>query len=922
MPSFINDVLENLIQQKVELSQLKFILPSKRAALFLKGEIAQLTSKTIFAPEVLSIEEFIEELSQLQKISNTELLFEFYEAYKEHTSSDTVVEPFDSFLKWAQILLQDFNEIDRYLIPPKNIFNYLEAIQDLNHWSLDKNQTPLIKDYLNFWKKLNVYYASLNDRLIKKRKAYQGLLYKEAVENLQSYIQFNNETQHIFIGFNALNTCETTVIKELLHNQIAQIYWDIDEFFINSKVHDAAYFIRSYKKNWTFFKSNPFNWTHNYYQQQKVINITGVPKNIGQVKYVGQLLSEIKQSNISLKKTAVVLGNESLLTPLLNSLPKDINQLNITMGYPLHSIPLASLFEQLFAIRKKEKKSFYYKDVVSIISHQSIRPLFVVNNEDYSQTVLDTISTNNLAYLTLKKLKSIIPEKESLIELIFGNWNNNPKKAIANCSSLILQLKSKLRSSKKNNLLPLEYLFRFNEIFNQLKHLHSKYDHISSIETLYSLFSEILRNETLDFKGEPLQGLQIMGMLESRVLDFDTVILTSVNENILPAGKSNNSFIPYDVKREHGLPTYKEKDAVYTYHFYHLIQRAKEVYIIYNTEPDVLKGGEKSRFITQLEIDGVHKIKHQIATPKVPEIKDSLQSIKKTPDVIERLNIQAQKGFSPSSLTTYVRNPLDFYYQKVLGVYQQDEVEETVAANTLGTVVHNTLEDLYRPIEGAFLSLDHIAAMRKKIDDRIQFHFNDIYKEGELSKGKNLIIYEIAKRYVANFLKTEESSLNKGNQIKIIKLEEELKCSIGVEGLEFPIRLVGKVDRVDEFNGVLRIIDYKTGKVEQPKVEIVNWEDLTTDYDKYSKSFQVLMYAYMMNLKSPFKVPVEAGIISFKNMKSGFLKFSKKDRLGNGARKESLITADILKDFERELKKLILEIYDTKVSFNEKELDR
>lgn len=920
MPTFINDVLENLIKQEVELSQLKFILPSKRAALFLKREIAQLTSKTIFAPEILSIEEFIEELSQLQKVSNTELLFEFYEVYKENSSLETL-ESFDSFIKWAQILLQDFNEIDRYLIPPKNIFDYLEAIQDLNHWSLDKNQTPLIQDYLNFWKKLDVYYTSLNDRLIKTRKGYQGLLYKEAVENLQSYIQFNNDTQHIFIGFNALNTCETTVIKELLHNQIAQIYWDIDEFFMNSRVHDAAYFLRSYKKDWTFFKSNDFKWTHNCYQQQKVINITGVPKKIGQVKYVGQLLSEIKQKNSSLKNTAVVLGNESLLTPLLNSLPKDINQLNITMGYPLHSIPLASLFEQLFALHKKEKKSFYHKDVVSILSHQSIRPLFVVNDVHYSQIVLDTISTNNLAYLTIKKLKSIIPEKEDLIELIFDNWNN-PEKAISNCSALIFKLKSKLQSSKKNNLLPLEYLFRLNEIFNQLKLLNTKYNHISSIEVLYSLFTEILKSETLDFKGEPLQGLQIMGMLESRVLDFDTVILTSVNENILPAGKSNNSFIPYDVKREHGLPTYKEKDAVYTYHFYRLIQRAKDVHIIYNTEPDVLKGGEKSRFITQLEIDGIHKIKHHQVIPKAPKINDRLQSIKKSTNVINCLTVQAQKGFSPSSLTTYIRNPIGFYHQKVLGVYEQDEVEETVAANTLGTVVHNTLEDLYSPIEGTYLSLDHLAKMHKKIDDRIQFNFNDIYKEGELSKGKNLIIYEIAKRYVSNFLRTEEATLNEGNQIKIIKLEEELNCFIDIEGIEFPIKLVGKVDRVDEFNGVLRIIDYKTGKVDQPKVEIVNWEDLTTDYDKYSKSFQVLMYAYMMNSKSPFNSPVEAGIISFKNMKGGFLKFSKKDRLGNGARKDSLITPDILKDFEQELKKLLLEIYNPNENFIEKALER
>jgi hypothetical protein len=503
--------------------------------------------------------------------------------------------------------------------------------------------------------------------------------------------------------------------------------------------------------------------------------------------------------------------------------------------------------------------------------------------------------------------------------IIFDSWQDNPDKAIDKCSKLIFTIKDILDVDKSSNLLALEYLYRFNQIFNELKLLNSTYHHINNISTLLSLYKELLKSETLDFKGEPLKGLQIMGMLESRVLDFDTVIISSVNEGILPAGKSNNSFIPFDVKLENGLPTYKEKDAVYTYHFYRLLQRAKNIYIIYNTEPDVLNGGEKSRFITQLEIENLHLIHHYIVSPKVPSIKPSIKAIKKTEVVIETIKSIANKGFSPSSLTNYIRNPIDFYYDKVLGVKSYDQVEETVAANTLGTVIHDTLEDLYKPNINLILTETHLDTMMKSIDDIVERHFKAEYKEGDITKGKNLIIFEIAKRYVSNFLNKELETVQSGNIIKIIALEKEIRVALTIPELEYPVFLRGTVDRIDEFNGVVRIIDYKTGKVEQNKVEVVNWEDITTDYDKYSKSFQVLTYAYMLNELTAFTGSVEGGIISFKNLQGDyFLKFAKKDKVGRGSDKNTNISQDTLKEFANELKNLILEICNPEIDFVEK----
>lgn len=919
MTSFIKDVLIDLKSKKVDFSKLVFILPSKRAGVVLKNELTKLQKSTFFAPEILSIEKFIEDLSSLKTHSNIELLFVFYKVYQENTEKE-MLEPFDSFSKWAQVIIQDFNEIDRYLVNPKNIFEYINEIQKIEkaHWSLNSNQTEFTKRYLKFWSQIYKLYVELSDTLITSGFGYQGLIYKEAVENIENYIQKNEGRQHVFLGFNALNNSESIIMQELLQNELAFAYWDIDAAFIDSKIHNAAHFINSHKYNWKYFKNNRFNWVLSNYTSKKNIKVIGVPQNIGQAKVIGDLLSERKNID-NLKNTAVVLADETLLIPVINSLPKSLDAVNITMGFPLKETPFTSLFEQLISIHIQEKSYYYFKDVVSILSHQYIRPLFNAYDANITDNIVNHIHKNNLVFLSESKLLDITKGHKNVISLLFGNWKNDPKIAIHNILSLIILIKKSV-SSKNKNALTLEYLYRYNEVFNIIINLSNKYSSVSSLKVLHGLFKEIVATETLDFQGEPLNGLQIMGMLESRVLDFETIIISSVNEGILPSGKSNNSFIPFDVKIENGLPTYSEKDAIYTYHFYRLIQRAKNVYLIYNTEIEALNGGEKSRFITQLEIEGVHNIEHQLISSKVPKIDVSLNTISKSEVVISKLKSIAEKGFSPSSLTTFIRNPIDFYHEKVLGVKETDGVEEIVAANTLGTIIHNTLEEFYKPFEGAFLDVEIIRSMILKINNTVKTHFLDVYKQGDITKGKNLIVFEIAKRYVSNYLNQEIETLRDGNTIKIISIESDLSIPIEIAELNFPVKLKGKVDRVDEYNGVTRIIDYKTGKVEQNKVQLENWEDITSDYDKYSKSFQVLSYALMLNTEKGLSNKTEAGIISFKNLKSGFIKFQKINREDCKIVKDSYINQDTLSEFSKQLKHLILEIFNPEIKFVEKKV--
>ncbi|PTX60583.1 PD-(D/E)XK nuclease superfamily protein [Kordia periserrulae] len=921
MKSFLSHVVEYILTTNTNISNLTLVLPSKRAGVFLKHELSQQIQQTSFAPDILSIEELVEQISGYTSVSNTELLFEFYSIYKELTPKNAQ-EPFDSFSKWAQILLQDFNEIDRYLINHKEIFNYLSAIQRIQQWSPDKEPSDLMTNYLKFWDKLEQYYDALTDKITQKGIAYQGLVYREAVDSLEFYLQKNEDKKHYFIGFNALNTAEEKIIQEFLEVGLAEILWDTDHIFFDDPEHDASLFLRRHRYEWNYFQKHEFSWIADNFSSEKNIEIIGVPKNITQAKYIGEILQKLQQEDETLQDVAVVLGDEQLLIPCLNSLPSAIERLNITMGFPLKDIPLATTFNNLYLLQEHHRNdTFYYKNIINVLSDTNLRPLFQQKDQNIAANIIEYIQANNIIYVATEVIVERFPkETQEIAQLLFTYWNDKPKTAIQNCVTLIRHLKATLIEEREQHLLALEYLYRFNEVFNQLQLLTKQHNYITDIKSLLALYKEIISTETLDFKGEPLQGLQLMGMLETRVLDFKTVILSSVNEGILPSGKSNNSFIPFDLKKQFKLPTYKEKDAIYTYHFYRLLHRAEHVFLLYNTEAEGLSGGERSRFLMQLETYALpnHTVTQHVVTPKVPKIEHAMQVVKKETSVMERLKDIANKGFSPSALTSYIRNPIDFYYQKILGINEYEAVEETVAANTLGTVVHDTLELLYKPFEGQIITTKDIKAMFSKVEELVIKNFKKTYGEGTIHRGKNLIIFNVAKRYVTNFLQQELQTLKSGKTLRILQIEQNLQAKVEIPELDFPVYIGGKVDRVDELDGVLRIIDYKTGKVSQSDVEIVDWDLLTQDY-KFSKSFQVLAYAYMIYQQQGFSGDTEAGIISFKNLQSGFLKFGTKES-SRARNKNQLVTAETLDGFLVELKQLILEICNIDIPFTEKEV--
>jgi len=913
MQSFLEETAQEIKSKYGSFENLVLVLPSKRAGSFLKNILTETTEKTFFAPEIYSIEQFIEKISGLAYASGTQQLFILYQAYLNQ--KPVPQDNFHSFSKWGQTLLQDFNEIDRYLIDAGKLFDNLSAIQEVEHWSLQAEKTQMMRDYLRFWNNLGSLYEDFNQSLLEQSLGHQGLVYRKACERLDGYLSEGSEQTFIFMGFNALNTAESQLVQQILANAPSEIYWDIDSYFLDDPVHDAGYFIRQHLKDWEYLKENGLRGKSTNYLSKKDIRIIGVPKNVSQAKYSAQVLEEIRSRNPQeLKNTAVVLGDETLLNPLLNSVPQTIANVNITMGYPLHSTPLASFFEQFMALYiQRNEQGWFYRDFLTFLAHPSVHTLL----KDSVSEIVESIKKKNWTYILTEKLTDIAKTDKESISLLFSATTPKPKAFVQLMLKVILRLKTKLRGA--DDTMALEYLYRFYGLFNQLEGLLTKYDFITDLKSLRSLYRQLLTSETLDFRGEPLEGLQIMGMLESRNLDFKTVVITSVNEGILPSGKSNNSFIPFDLKTYFGLPTYKEKDAVYTYHFYRLLQRAEQVYILYSTEPDdVLGGGERSRLLDQLLTDENRRgdIVEINASPAIAPTPRTMETVAKNDALIELIKTHAAKGFSPSSLSNYIRNPIDFYRQNLLGIGDVVEVEETVAANTFGTIVHDTLEDLYRPFLGGYLTKEHMASAKRRVRELIKHHFSNSYSTEAILSGKNLIALHVVERYIETFINLEIEGLEK-RPVKLLGLEEKYDIELELPEIDFPIRLQGKLDRVDEVDGVLRIIDYKTGKVENKNVEIVGFEELITDYAS-SKAFQLLCYALMHRHKNPAPM-LEAGIFSFKNLSSGLMRFATKPS-SRSRTKEYSINQETLSHFTTELNRLILEICNPEIPFTEKEV--
>jgi len=905
--SFLNQFANYLIDNDLLSQEVKIILPSKRAIIFLKQELLNLIDKSAFLPQFFSIEAFTQNLTDLKLLDAIHLQFELFEVYK------TIIplknqDSFEKFIEWAPIVLQDFNDLDSYLADADKLLNNLSALKRLENWFPNQEPTDLSINYLKFFETLNLLYKKFYQKLIDKQQAYQGLIYREAVNNLSIYINnFNGKL--LFAGFNALNKAEEIIIQELLAHEKAELFWDIDQTFINAN-HPASKFINHYKSTWSYYQQKPFNWISSEFENLKSISIIGASKQVAQLKIAGELIDEITKTSPKLNTTALVLGDERLLNVALESLPKSVENVNITMGYALQNTPLASLFINLFkanltALKFEKSNAFYYKDFEAIWNH----PYILKSLPKQKNDIISFIKKNNFDFVDYHNFVLTKLIDASNIDFVFENTGNNLIPFIENCIKLINILK--LDSSFSE--LEKEQLYRFYNLFLELDSLEKDYHYIADLKTLYHFYLNLLRNEKLFFRGEPLNGLQIMGLLETRALDFENLIITSVNEGILPAAKSSQSFLPFEIKKTYGLPTYEERDCIYAYHFFRLLQRAKNIYLIYNTEVDDFGASEKSRYISQLELLKPKEFTSKIAISNIESKMLQPIEIVVNNTIKNRFETLALEGLSPSAIGQFLKNPIDFYYSKILQIKDLESIDENIALNTFGTIIHDSLCNLYTPLLNTPITKAHLENSIKNIDQILKANTYKSYQNGSIEFGKNKLYFEMAKHYINKLFQHEIKLIDKGHKIKIIALETKLLATINVEGIPYPINLKGIADRIDSFDGKLRIIDYKTGTVELQQLKIKDFKVLGEN-EKYAKALQLLIYAYLYDNTQVEKQPFEAGIISFKKLNNYIFKLNfGKDNLNP----DNELTQARLNEFEPILHDLLRAIFNTK-SFIEK----
>lgn len=907
MNKFIDSYISDKLSNDFDFLKYVHVLPSRRAVNYFKKQLSLQTTSSMLVPELFSIEDFITEIAQLEIINSLSLAFQFYDVY-EKIVPENEKESFEVVYNWSQVLLQDFNEIDRYLIDTDVFFGNLSAIKEIEHWSTTQQPTEMLQKYLHFWKLLPTYYKAFSSHLQKQGLAYQGLAYRYASTKFPDFLKAS-EKKFVFLGFNALNQAEQNIFQEVLGQDKGEVIWDIDDHFLASTNFGVAKFIQSYAQKWNYYTKEEKSIlpSTNRFCEAKKINYIASTKQVGQAKAVANVLQQMNPQQI--KETAVVLGDESLLPIILNHLPKEVEKVNITMGLPLSQTPFSSFFEQVIQLQLNAKETWFVKDILDLLSHVVVNYLFPVE----AKTLKEQLTKDKVFFLTTDEVLQKTTA-ESTFKTFFGKLlsaeNQNSEVLLLHFSWAMEQVKAQPKQVALFN----EYAFHFQEFFKRL--LAQLQRQNKAKELSLGIFLQIYRDsislENLDFEGMPFEGLQIMGMLETRLLDYKYIVMTSVNEGVLPSGKNVNSYIPFDLKIAYGLPTYREKDSVYAYHFFRLLQRAEQAYFIYNNDASGLDKAEASRFLLQLKtyLPEKHELQEHSWTSPTPILAQEALVIEKTPEIIAQIKQLFSSGISPSALLTYIRNPIDFYKQYVHGVREADAFEEEISYRSYGNAIHLTLENLYKKYLDKEVDIAAIQQMKKEYPEHLQQAFVEEFSAQGLGYGSNLISTKVASQQILRFLNSEEEFLMH-HSLAIFSLEAKQLKEFKHPEIDFPVTIRGTADRIDKVDDqILRIIDYKTGKVEQRELNLsADFTSLTGDI-KYGKAFQVLVYALFFEDEINKGKLLQSGILSFKNLKDYYLWLT--------IEKNNTISKEILASFKDELASLLNEIADINHPFEEK----
>lgn len=914
MVSFIGQLVEELLEQhKDDLDQLCVVFPSKRACVFFKDALTRSVKGPTWSPGVFAIEDFVREIHPRTLLDQVSLTFELYPIYKEYFPN----EPFDKYYSWGSMLIGDFDEIDLHKVDAgqlfRNLYDLKEIDTTIDAWlNEDGKLSSFQEGYLKFWNLMGELYKRLHHKLDQRGMASPGMAMREIADEFSKKAPKIPWDKVVFAGFNALAPAEESLIRSLVHHGMAECYWDLDRYYVDDPHQEAGAFFREMRDRW---KTTDWKWIgENLSKAPKHITVTGVPQRVGQAKVAGLKLAELLEEHPEgLENTAVVLPDEGLLFPLLHSLPQGFDKINVTMGYPLRNTPLYSLVESIIQLhenadrlRPGEKSSiFYFRDVMSILRHPYVHSIL----REESRELLREIAKENLVYISPKYFEAFEEQEPGhFLSFLFQRWEH-----VTHAIDFFLDLYRKLKVSfevkgRKTPTIEAEYLFHFFTLTQKLRDKLDAYAMDFELRIFRRLYRDVIQGGSIPFSGEPLEGLQVMGMLETRILDFDRLIVLSVNEGVLPAKPNLQSFIPYSLRKEFGLPTHEDKDAIYAYHFYRLMQRSKEVTLIYNTEPDTFGSGEKSRFIAQMEAE--LELRNPNAVIKQETItfpsgdEDSIAvEVPKVKAVLDRLTEYAtEKGFSPSALSTYLNCPLQFYYQNLMRLYEKEEAEESMEEHTFGKVLHGTLEVLYGPYKDKVIQPDDIRSFGEQLEGVIEAQFKLETRTENHKYGRNRLLLGVIRNLVEKLLEIDVEDA----PFLVLGLEEELETLVRTIRYPDGVKLRGFIDRIDVVDGMTRIIDYKTGKVK--RLDLKGFEEIREGGPK-REAFQLSTYAYLYLRNAENPDEVKPGIYFMRNLSDGF------QPLKSGPTQAETLDLESLLDYESELVNLLDEVFDPEQPF-------
>lgn len=863
MQSFLKATISRILSDHADLNQLVLVLPNRRAGLFLAKHLGSIIQTPQWMPQIKTIEEVFYGFAEKKPADQLTLIFELYKVYITLTDHP---ESFDRFYYWGEMILKDFNDLDNFMVDATRLYHQLEDLKtieaDLTY--LSESQIRLIQEFwksfevkdkahqdkfLKFWKQLRPMYQHFMTSLSVSGLAYSGMLYRKVAEDVGRLVK--PDRKYIFIGFNAFSMTEEKLVKHFIKEFGAEIFWDVDAYYLEDVRQEAGLFFRQYQKDSVLGPTFPQSPENRIKENKAILQVHDVPLKTTQANLVGKLTENIAAGE-ALEETVVILPDEQLLFPVLHSLPASIDKVNVTMGYPVKNAPAYGFLESLLELQKyvsvkDDKIVFYHKPVSALLTSSYFRSL----NNEFVVSELRKIEETNQVYVTAERLGT----GGELFKMIFVK---------VHADSLFSYLKNVIKAMAQQIDLPelqLGYLYQCYKQLTRLDELFQKQEEVSvGIDFYLRLFKQVFREVKMPFEGEPLEGLQVMGVLESRNLDFKRVIICNMNEGSFPPSSGMDSMIPFNLRKAFKMPVQEQNEAIYAYTFYRLFHSAEEVHLIYSTESDEGKIGEKSRYIQQLALESGMNVK--VRNVYVPvDLQPSRQiTIPKSPKILELLSKyefqshrERQSRLSPSAINVWLDCRLKFYFQYVVEIREREEVQEKIDPAAFGNLAHYSLEFLYQGFKhrkGRFyFEKEDFEDLRKNwvgpaVELAIRKYFYLPENEEVSLTGQLIIARDVLHRYIRQLLKVDESF----SPFEIISLEDskdyKANIPISLPAGKKVIGLKGIIDRVDRVGETIRLVDYKSGSDRK------DFPDISSLFDRENKSrnraaMQTMMYGLL-----------------------------------------------------------------------------